>query len=340
MLRLAGFALLVTAGKCDFCYGSYCVEVGFCRDATRPEVLKEQPSEQLERWQLPQLNLTHAFTSWRPAPAMCSRQRVSYIINLNSTSPLLNNLATYLGNFPQDACASSSNLLREGNVAESPCSKPFDSGDCTTVVTSKAITMHAYVWQAFYLVPNDLVLMIEAKSMLAPDRKHPRAQTVPLWCLSMRKYSPFMPARSPQQHDGGGQLKNAFDTPPFDPTRSLDQGQMAGVEPVRRRPVKRPRGDMMGGVPLGMHEGSAGADRGFAPFYPNPGGMGPRGNMMGGMPLGMHVGSAGAARGFAPFYPNPGGMGPRGNMMGGRAVGRPEHRGRISRRSPFAISKK
>lgn len=222
---LAVWILGASAG--DFCYTpTYCVKVGFCNDLAHPEVLDAQPAVQGERWQRPKLNQTHCLTSWRPVPQLCGETRTSYVLTMNSTSPLLNTMTSLFGGFPQDACAPGSAALQELQQ-DSPCST-FRSVNCTDVVTEKVISINSYVWEAFRLAPLNLTVGIMAHAKLKPSKAHRQAVTVPLWCLAMRKYNPQQLSQPPSRQPFGHPFGQPFGQP-----------FPGGAFPPRRRPVKR-----------------------------------------------------------------------------------------------------
>lgn len=80
------------------------LDVGFCH-SDGSGFLKEQPADQLERWNRPYDNGTHLLIDWRPDRSVLGRNVTEYFVDVTTSVPVLNLFIGRFGSFPQDLCA-------------------------------------------------------------------------------------------------------------------------------------------------------------------------------------------------------------------------------------------
>ena len=80
------------------------LEVGFC-DSTGHGFYREQPADQLERWDLPYDNGTHVVILWKNDKRVSGRNVSMYHVDVRTSVPVLNFFVGQFGGFPQDVCA-------------------------------------------------------------------------------------------------------------------------------------------------------------------------------------------------------------------------------------------
>lgn len=80
------------------------LEVGFC-DSEGRGFFREQPADQLERWELPYDNGTHVVILWKNDKRVSGRNISMYMVDVRTSVPVLNFFVGQFGGFPQDVCA-------------------------------------------------------------------------------------------------------------------------------------------------------------------------------------------------------------------------------------------
>ena len=81
--------------------------MGFC-GADGSGFSPSQPPSHLERWALPYDNGTHLVVDWRADRSVCGRNVSSYLVDVRTSSSVLNLVVGLFGVFPQDVCAPTS----------------------------------------------------------------------------------------------------------------------------------------------------------------------------------------------------------------------------------------
>lgn len=161
------------------------LNVGFCEsDGTGFSGV--QPADQIERWSLPQDNGSHLLIDWRPHRSVCGRNVSSYIVDVQTSIPLLNMFVGTFGSFPQDLCDPDGSKARNAvNVEEtSPGTCVPYRPRCTSPLQRTSFEVPGILRRLILL---DIEVTVRAYGSHAPLGASEQNQSCTWWCHKYRR---------------------------------------------------------------------------------------------------------------------------------------------------------
>ena len=186
------------------------MEVGFCDGMHRGFSATSQPSDQIERWQLPYDNGTHLVVHWTPARSACGLNVTSYYVDVKTSSSSLNRFVDLFGRMPQDVCAASSKArssvavddVQQGEGQLSACT-PYR---CHRWKSHTNVSAVAIPRALRALASWDVVVSIRAYGTIETSRDSGREKAVNFWC---HKYRRRFARPSPSEDAAAGARRSA-----------------------------------------------------------------------------------------------------------------------------------
>ena len=187
------------------------LEVGFC-DSHGRGFFREQPADQLERWELPYDNGTHVVILWKNDKRVSGRNVSMYMVDVRTSVPVLNFFVGQFGGFPQDVCAPGGSKARnQVNVEGSAgaCS-PYGADD-HKIERRTAFEIPPTLRQ---LAKWDIDVRVRGYGAHTPIGKPGEVTSTTWWCKVYRR---------PRERDEESGSAAGADNPSSSPTRPLNR---------------------------------------------------------------------------------------------------------------------
>ncbi|GMH73213.1 hypothetical protein TrRE_jg10126 [Triparma retinervis] len=116
---------------------------------------------------------------------MCGKRMTSYVVNVESSSKLINGILNVLGGFPQDTCSEKSKVNKEMECNGKPCdacSEAWAEEDCTDLL----VPSNFKVSKAMVRLVNFFGVTFK---VMASGKVEGEEGEIELWCLDFRKPS-------------------------------------------------------------------------------------------------------------------------------------------------------
>ena len=123
----------------------------FCSDSSGEAGLESttnQPTDQLERFEFYSVNRTHFHLQWRASPQLCGKNVTSYLVDVVSSSPIVNLALGWFGSFPQSTCdpdSKSNNKIKTQNGTVPNACSPY-SLRCNKRRRTSTVALPASLW--------------------------------------------------------------------------------------------------------------------------------------------------------------------------------------------------
>jgi len=160
------------------------VAVGFC-NSDGSGFFNTQPADQLERWRLPHDNGTHLVVDWTADNRVCGRNVSSYLVDIRTSTPLLNMFVAMFGRFPQDVCDPRSvarGAVELEDAQTSTCS-PYETF-CAHKARQSSFEIPGVLLQ---VAQWDVEVTVRAYGSHAPVNRAQEAIPCTWWCHKYRR---------------------------------------------------------------------------------------------------------------------------------------------------------